>query len=330
MRAIVLDEKGGPEVLRVRDVPDPVCGPDEVLVDVVSTAVNRAEVLQRMGSYPQPGAAPVYEIPGLEFAGRVAARGDRVTEWQIGDAVMGIVSGGGYATRVALHERQAIRVPSAVALEDAGSIPEVWITAFDALVAPGGRRPGGAVLVHAGGSGVGTAAIQIAKAFDATVVVTASASKCARCLDLGADAAVDYATDDFVDATRAATGGRGVDVVLDVIGGDYVDRNIDALALKGTIVQVGTMGSARATVNIAKLMPKRASIVGTVLRARPLDEKITISRRFAAEMLPGFETGRFRPVIDARFSLDEMADAHRMMEANANFGKIAIDVQPVS
>ena len=330
MRAIVLDEKGGPEVLRVRDVPDPVVGPDEVLVDVVSTAINRAEVLQRMGSYPQPGAPPAYEIPGLEFAGRVAARGDRVSEWQIGDAVMGIVSGGGYATRVAVHERQAIRVPSTVPLADAGSIPEVWITAFDALVAQGGLSPGGAVLVHAGGSGVGTAAIQIAKAFDAIVVVTASASKCARCLALGADAAVDYARDDFVDATRAATGGRGVDVVLDVIGGDYVDRNIDALATKGTIVQVGTMGSGRATINIAKLMPKRAHIVGTVLRARPLDEKIAISRRFAAEVLPGFEKGRFRPVIDARFSLDDMAAAHRMMEANVNFGKIVIDVQPDS
>jgi putative PIG3 family NAD(P)H quinone oxidoreductase len=327
MRAIVLDEKGGPEVLRVRDVPDPAFGPDEVLVDVVSTAVNRAEVMQRMGSYPQPGAPPVFEIPGLEFAGRVAARGDRVTEWQVGDAVMGIVSGGGYASRVAVHERQAIRVPSTVPLVDAGAIPEVWITAFDALVAHGELRPGGAVLVHAGGSGVGTAAIQIAKAFDAIVIVTASASKCARCVELGADVAVDYARDDFVAAVRAATGGRGVDVVLDVIGGDYVDRNIDALATKGAIVQVGTMGSAKAMINIAKLMPKRARIVGTVLRARPLDEKIAISRRFAAELLPGFDKGRLRPVIDARFALDDMADAHRMMEANANFGKIAIDVQ---
>jgi putative PIG3 family NAD(P)H quinone oxidoreductase len=311
-------------------VPDPVIGPDEVLVDVVSTAVNRAEVLQRMGSYPQPAPTPRFEIPGLEFAGRVAAIGERVIEWKVGDAVMGIVSGGGYASRVAVHERQAIRVPSTVPLRDAGSIPEVWITAFDALVVHGGLAPGAAVLVHAGGSGVGTAAIQIAKAFDATVVVTASATKCLRCVELGADRAVDYANEDFVDAVRTATGGRGVDVVLDVIGGDYVDRNIDALATKGTIVQVGTMASGRASINVAKLMPKRACIIGTVLRARPLDEKITISRRFAKEMLPGFDTGRFRPVIDARFSLDDIADAHRMMEANANFGKIAIDVQPDS
>ena len=328
MRAIVLDEKGGPEVLRVREVPEPVVGAEEVLVDVVSTAVNRAEVLQRMGLYPQPAPPPIYEIPGLEFAGRVIAIGERVINWRVGDSVMGIVSGGGYASRVSVHERQAIRVPSTVSLADAGSIPEVWITAFDALVAQGGLAPGGAVLIHAGGSGVGTAAIQIAKSFGATVIVTASAGKCPRCIDLGADRAVDYATADFVEVAREATGGRGVDVVLDVIGGDYVDRNIDALALKGAIVQVGTMGSGKATINVAKLMPKRARIVGTVLRARPLDEKITISQRFAREILPGFDAGRFKTVIDARFSLDAMPDAHRMMEANANFGKLAIDVQP--
>ena len=327
MRALVLDEKGGPEVLRVRDVPDPVIGPDEVLVDVVSTAINRAEVLQRLGLYPQPAPAPKFEIPGLEFAGRVVALGERVINWRVGDAMMGIVSGGGYASRVAVHERQAIRVPSAVSLNDAGAIPEVWITAFDAIVAQGGLAPGGAVLIHAGGSGVGTAAIQIAKALDATVIVTASAGKCPRCLELGADRAVDYATEDFVEAVLDETGGRGVDVVLDVIGGDYVDRNIDALASRGTILQVGTMGSGKATVSIGKLMGKRAGIVGTMLRARPLDEKITISQRFAREILPGFDAGRFAPVIDARFTLEEMPAAHRMMEANVNFGKIVIDVQ---
>jgi putative PIG3 family NAD(P)H quinone oxidoreductase len=330
MRAIVLDEKGGPEVLRDREVPDPIVGPEEVLVDVVSTAINRAEVLQRLGMYPQPAPPPVFEIPGLEFAGTVVAIGDRVINWRVGDQVMGIVSGGGYASRVAVHERQAIRVPSSVSLADAGSIPEVWITAFDALVAQGGLQQSGAVLIHAGGSGVGTAAIQIAKAYGATVIVTASASKCSRCVELGADRAVDYATEDFVAVVRDVTGARGVDVVLDVIGGDYVDRNIDALALKGTIVQVGTMGSGKATITVAKLMPKRACIVGTVLRARPLDEKIAISQRFEREIVPGFDTGRFKPVIDARFTLDEMADAHRMIEANANFGKIAIDVRSSS
>ena len=326
MRAIVLDEKGGPEVLRVREVPDPVIGPDEVLVDVVSTAVNRAEVLQRMGLYPQPAPAPIYEIPGLEFAGassrsasvdqlacrrrrdghrerwrlRVAGRGPRATGHS--GAVDGVVGRRRFDSRGVDHRVRRARRARRLA-------------------------PGGAVLIHAGGSGVGTAAIQIAKALDATVIVTASAGKCPRCLELGADRAVDYATDDFVEAAREATGGRGVDVVLDVIGGDYVDRNIDALASRGTILQVGTMGSGKATVTIGKLMGKRAGIVGTMLRARPLDEKITISQRFAREILPGFDAGRFAPVIDARFSLEEMPAAHRMMEANANFGKIVIDVQ---
>lgn len=326
MRAIVLDQKGGPEVLVVRDVPDPVPGPEELLVDVVSTAINRAEVLQRLGMYPHPAPAPAYEIPGLEFAGRVASVGERVAGWQPGDAVMGIVTGGGYATRVVIHERQAMRVPRTVPLADAGAIPEVWITAFDALVGRGGLRSGAAVLVHAGGSGVGTAAIQIAKALGATVFVTTSAGKCARCVGLGADAAIDYQTDDYVARVRELTGGRGVDTVLDVIGGDYVNRNLEALALKGSIVQVGTMGAAKATINVGMLMTKRARFVGTVLRARPLEEKIEISQRFAREMLPLFDRGQLAPVIDARFTLDQMPDAHRMMEANANFGKIAIDV----
>ena len=193
-----------------------------------------------------------------------------------------------------------------------------------------GLALGGAVLIHAGGSGVGTAAIQIAKALDATVIVTASASKCRRCVDLGADRAVDYATDDFVEIAREATGGRGVDVVLDVIGGDYVDRNVDALAMKGTIMQVGTMASGSATVTVAKLMGKRARIVGTMLRARPIDEKIAISQRFAREIVPGFDDARFAPVIDARFSLEDMADAHRMMEANTNFGKDVTDLSCLS
>ena len=239
---------------------------------------------------------------------------------------MGIVSGGGYAERVAVHERQAIRVPDAVALADAGAIPEVWITAFDALV-QGGLCAGATCLVHAGGSGVGTAAIQIARSMGATVVVTASASKLDACLELGAGGAVDYKSGDFVEATRRASGGRGADVVIDVVGGDYVARNLEALAPKGAIVQVGTMGSGKANVNLGILMGKRARMIGTVLRARPLEEKIAISQRFAREVLPGFERGEFRTVIDSRFVFDEIADAHRRMEANLNFGKIVIDIE---
>jgi NADPH:quinone reductase len=330
VRAVVLEEYGEPEVLRIRDIDDPVPGPEEVLVDVVSTGVNRAEVLQRRGRYGQPGPRGRHEIPGLEFAGVVVSRGERVSEWHLGDEVMGITAGGGYAERIAVHERQVMRLPSLVVPSDAGVVPEVWITAYDALVLQGGLTSGRAALVHAGASGVGTAAIQIAKAIGAVVVVTASAGKCPPCLALGADRAVDYASEDFVAATLDATGGRGADVVLDVVGGDYLDRDIDALAQRGRIVQVGTLGSAEATLRLGALMGKRGSVIGTMLRARPIEEKIAVTQAFAREVLPWFDRGICRPVIDRRFPLDRIADAHRYMEANANVGKIAIDVRAAS
>jgi putative PIG3 family NAD(P)H quinone oxidoreductase len=328
MRAVVLEEHGGPEVLQIRSIPDPVPGPEEVVVEIVSTALNRAEVLQRMGLYPQPGARAAHEIPGLEFAGVVIERGERAGQWNPGDEVMGIHVGGGYAERIAVHERQLAPVPAAVGVRDAGAIPEVSMTAWDALVLQGGLVPGATALVHAGGSGVGTAAIQIAKAIGADVIVTASRGKVEPCLALGADRAVDYATEDFAAAVREHTGGRGADVVLDVIGGDYLDKDIEALALRGRIVQVGTMGSGRAAVNLGGLMAKRASLIGTMLRARPIEEKIALTQRFTREVLPWFERGVCRPVIDRRFPLDEIADAHRLLESNATFGKVVVDVRP--
>jgi putative PIG3 family NAD(P)H quinone oxidoreductase len=248
MRAVVLHSYGGPEVLTLEDVPDPVVGPDEVLVDVRATALNRADLLQRMGLYPSPAWEAV-EIPGLELAGVVAATGPRVTMWQPGDAVMGIVSGGAYAERVAVHERQLMAVPSSVPLADAAAIPEVFLTAWDALVVQGALTSGRWALVHAGASGVGTAAIQIAKAVGARIAVTCSTSKVAACLELGADAAIDYTTSDFVEEARAVTGGLGPDVVLDVVGGDYIERNLQAVAVKGRIVQVGLMAGGGTSVN---------------------------------------------------------------------------------
>jgi NADPH2:quinone reductase len=332
MRAVVLESYGETEVLQVVEVADPVPGPEEVLVDVVATALNRADLLQRRGFYPSPPLAgfapPAPEIPGMEFAGRVAASGERVTDVAVGDEVMGIVGGGAYAERLVVHERQLLRVPSTVALADAAAIPEVWITAYDALVVQGGLTSGRTALVHAGGSGVGTAAIQIAKAMGARIVVTASAGKVEACRALGADLVVDYGSQDFVAECRAITGGAGVDVVLDVIGGDYVDRNVTSLRVGGTIVMVGVMGGGRTEVNVGALLPKRATVVGTVLRGRPLEEKVVITRRFAAEVLPLFESGAVRPVIDSRYPLDEIAAAHDRMESNANVGKIVIDIQP--
>ncbi|HSL59914.1 MAG TPA: NAD(P)H-quinone oxidoreductase [Acidimicrobiales bacterium] len=324
MRAVVLETKGEPEVLTVREVPDPVPGPDEVLVDVVATALNRADLLQRRGLYPGPPMA--HEIPGLEFAGRVAAVGERVTAHAVGDEVMGIVGGGAYAERLTTHERQALPIPASVAVADAGAIPEVFVTAWDALVLQGGLTSGRVALVHAGASGVGTAAIQIVRALGASVIVTASGGKLAACRELGADLAVDYRADDFVAAAKEHTGGRGVDVVLDVIGGDYLRRNVEALAVGGRIVQVGTMGDGTATFPLGLMQPKRATLIGTVLRARPIEEKIAVTQRFGREVLPLFDRGLLRPVIDRRYPLDGIVDAHRHMEANANVGKIVIDV----
>lgn len=328
MRAVVLDGYGGPEVLVLRDVPDPDPGPEEVVVEVVATALNRADLLQRRGLYAGPTYAG-HEIPGLEYAGRVVAAGDRVAGLAVGDEVMGIVSGGGYAERLAVHERQTMAVPASVGLADAAAVPEVFLTAWDALVVQGGLTSGRTALVHAGASGVGTAAIQLCRAVGARVVVTASAGKLDRCRDLGADLAVDYREEDFVAAVKDLTGGRGADVVLDVVGGAYLPRNVDAVAVRGRIVQVGAMDPKPVPFSPGSLLPKRASLIGTVLRARPVEEKIASTRRFADEVLPLFDRGPLRPVIDARFPLDRVADAHVHMESNANVGKILVDVGAV-
>ena len=326
MRAVVIPEYGGVEVLEVRDVPDPAPGPEEVLVNVACSAMNRADLLQRMGLYPAPGPKPEFEIPGLEFAGTIAARGERVTGWAVGDEVMGIVSGGAKAEQVVTHERMLQRIPASVELRDAAAIPEVFMTAHDALVAQGGLASGGTALVHAGASGVGTAAIQIAKAIGARIAVTCSTSKVAACTDLGADLVIDYTETDFAAAIKEWTGRQGVDVVLDVIGGDYLARNIASVRVQGRIIQVGVMGEPTATFPLGALLPKRAALIGTVLRSRPIEQKIDANQRFCAELLPRFDDGSLRPVIDSRFALDDIAEAHEYMATNANVGKILLDI----
>lgn len=325
MRAVVLREHGGPEVLVITESADPVPGPEEVLVRVHATALNRADLLQRMGMYPNPSPADD-EIPGLEFAGEVVSCGPRVLMWRPGDRVMGIVSGGAYAEKLVIHERQAMEVPAGMSWTDAAAIPEVFITAWDALVVQGGLTSGRWAMVHAGASGVGTAAIQICRAIGARVIVTCSAGKVQACRGLGADVVVDYGSQDFVEAAREATGGAGVDVVLDVIGGEYVEKNVAALAVKGRIIQVGVMAGKPLPFNIGLLLGKRATITGTVLRARPTEEKIAISRRFAAEMLPLFSTGALRPVVDSVYSFADVAEAQQRMASNANTGKIVLDL----
>jgi putative PIG3 family NAD(P)H quinone oxidoreductase len=324
MRAAVVTEYGEPDVIRVIEVDDPVAGPDQILVDVAHSAVNRADVLQRRGGYPDPQRRSV-EILGLEFAGSVAAVGERVTTWNVGDRVMGIESGACNAERVVTHERQALAVPSTVSLADAAAIPEVFLTAWDALVVQGGLTSGRWALVHAGASGVGTAAIQIAKAIGARVAVTCSAPKIDACRSLGADLALERSPNDWSAELRAAVP-EGVDTVLDVIGGDETNRNLSVARPQGTIVQVGLMGGGQTPVNIGLLLVKRLHWIGTTLRARPIEQKAALCQRFMAEVVPLFESGVLRPVIDSRFPLDRIVDAHRHMESNANVGKILIDI----
>jgi putative PIG3 family NAD(P)H quinone oxidoreductase len=325
MRAVVLRSHGGPECLTIEDVPEPIVGSDEVLVEIAATALNRADLLQVMGLYPNPRPSSL-EIPGLEFSGTVVAVGDRVSLWNRGDEVMAIDAGGAYAERIAVHERQLMAVPLRVGVLDAAAIPEVFLTAWDALVVQGGLTSGRWALVHAGASGVGTAGIQIAKAIGARIAVTCSAGKMQACRDLGADVVIDYGSQDFVTEVRAATGGRGVDVVLDVIGGDYVDRNLQAVASQGRVVQVGLMGGGATSVNMGLVLSKRLTLIGTVLRARPIEEKVALTQRFIREMLPLFSSGQLRPIIDSRYPFAKIADAHRHMAANANTGKIVIDL----
>jgi len=324
MRAVVLRSHGGPEVLAVEEVPVPETGPEDVLVRVAASAMNRADLLQRMGLYPDPrGATP--EIPGLEFSGTVERVGSRVRMWRAGDRVMGIEAGGGQAEFVATHERQLLRVPDSVDLVDAAAIPEVYLTAWDALVVQGGLTSGRWALVHAGASGVGTAAIQITRAVGARVAVTCSAGKAELCRSLGADLVLERSPHPWLSDAQAAVPG-GFDVVLDVVGGEEIDRNLQAVAQRGAIVQVGTMAGARVPVNVGLLMAKRCRWVGTTLRARPIEEKVAVTRRFAAEMLPLFDDARLRPVIDSRYPIEKIADAHRHMEGNANAGKILLVV----
>lgn len=324
MRAVVVTEYGGPEVLTVTDVPDPTPGPDEILVRVAHTAVNRADTLQRQGGYPDPQRRE-HEILGLEYAGTVEAVGDRVTLWQPGDRVMGIEAGACNAELLVTHERLALPVPASVELADAAAIPEVFLTAWDALVVQGGLTSGRWALVHAGASGVGTAAIQIAKAIGARIAVTCSAGKIDACRELGADVVLERSPADWASELKSAVPG-GVDVVLDVVGGEEANRNLASITSQGTIVQVGLMGGAKTDVNIGLLLVKRATWIGTTLRSRPIEQKAAICRRFVAEMIPLIEAGDLRPVIDSRFPLDRIADAHRHMEANANVGKILIDL----
>jgi putative PIG3 family NAD(P)H quinone oxidoreductase len=328
MRAAVITTPGGPDAFAIQELPDPQPGPDEALVAVEATALNRADLLQRRGRYSGPPGTRD-DLPGLEMAGRVLAVGERVRAWQPGDRVMALLAGGGYGGRVAVHERMLMAIPEPLSFEQAAAIPEVFLTAHDALFEQCALAPGEAVLVHAAGSGVGTAAVQLAAVAGCRVFGTAgSVDKLARAAELGLATGIDYHEADFAEVIAAETAGRGVDVILDVVGAPYWARNLASLALRGRMVLVGTMGGATLEVDLGALMGKRLQVRGTTLRARPLEEKVALTQAFARRWLPLFASGRLRPVIDRVFPLEAVADAHRLMESNANFGKIVLRHAP--
>jgi len=311
-------------VLQLRDVSDPRPAAGEVQVRVHAAGVNRADVLQRQGHYPAPPGAPA-DIPGLEYAGEVTALGTGARAWKVGDRVMGLVPAGGYAEMVTVNEAVAMRVPSSWTFEEAAAVPEAFITAHDALFRQMRLRSGERVLIHAVGSGVGSAALQLAKAYGARTFGTSrSGAKLERARALGLDVAIDTSKADFAEVVRQSTGGAGVDVVFDLVGGPVLAGSIRALARGGRMIVVGLTGGRSAPIDLGTLLSKRLTIVGTVLRARTLEEKIGVTARFTAEVLPLFEGGIVRPVVERSFPLAQAAEAHRLLESDAVFGKLVL------
>lgn len=323
MKVVVVAQPGGPEVLRLAERPRPSPGAGEILIAVEAAGVNRPDTLQRQGHYPPPPGAP--DILGLEVAGKVVALGARATRYAIGDRVLALVPGGGYAQYCVAHESNALPVPSGVSIVEAGAIPETYFTVWTNVFERGGLKAGETLLVHGGTSGIGTAAIALAKAFGATVVATAgSDEKAAACKAFGADVSVNYRTADFVAATLAATGSRGADVILDMVGGDYVARNYAAAAVGGRIVQIAFLNGPKATLDLRPLMVKRLVHTGSTLRPRSPAEKAMIARALEAEVWPLLAAGRCKPVIDSIYPLAEAAAAHSRMESSAHIGKIVL------
>ena len=321
MRAVTLPTFGGPEALTLADVPDPEVGPGEVLVDVVATAVNRADLLQRQGFYnPPPGASP---YPGLECSGRIAELGADVAGWQVGDEVCALLSGGGYASRVAVPTGQLLPVPAGVSLVDAAALPEVVCTVWSNVFQLAALQPGEVLLVHGGTSGIGTMAIQLAARHGARVLCTVgSAEKAARAEELGAERAIRYRDEDFVSVVRSVSG--GADVVLDNMGAKYLSRNVEVLSTNGRLVVIGMQGGTRAELDLAMLLGKRASVHATSLRARPAAEKAAIVEAVLAGVWPAIEAGEVRPVIDRVLPLEQVADAHRLLEESSHVGKVLL------
>jgi NADPH:quinone reductase len=324
MRAVVITRPGDPGVLQIGDVATPQPGPSQIRVRVHAAGVNRADVMQRRGNYPPPaGIDPA--VPGLEYAGEVELLGEGSTRWQVGDRVMGLIGGASYAQYVVVHEDEAMPVPASLSLEEAASIPEAFLTAFDALEARLGVRADEIVLIHAVASGVGTAAAQLAKAMSCQVYGTArNAWKLERVRACGVDVTIDVSQQDFVEVVKARTNGDGVDAIVDLVGGDYLTPNLRALAPLGRIAVVGLVAGASAPLDMRLLLNKRATLVGTVMRARSLGEKIEVARNFERVCMEWLESGVVRPVIDRVLPMEDAPEAHRIIEANENFGKLVL------
>jgi putative PIG3 family NAD(P)H quinone oxidoreductase len=323
MLAIAITAPGPPDVLQPVEMPTPVPGPRDVLIQVSAAGVNRPDLLQREGKYPPPPGAS--EIPGLEVSGTIVARGADVERWQVGDRVCALVAGGGYAEFCVAPDVQCLPIPSTLDLTAAAAVPEtfftVWATVFDS----GRLNAGDALLVHGGSSGIGTAAIQMARAFGARVFATAgTADKCAACERLGAERGINYRTEDFVEVVRRATGGRGVDLILDMVGAAYLGRNIDLLALNGRLLLIAVQHGSRAEIDLARVLRQRLTISGSTLRPRTVPEKGALASALERHVWPLLEAGRIAPVMHATFPLRQAADAHRMMEGGAHIGKIVL------
>jgi NADPH2:quinone reductase len=322
MTAIGIKASGGPDMLVPEKRPVPTPGDGEILVKVAAAGVNRPDVMQRMGLYPPPPGAP--DIPGLEIAGEVVALGANVKRWKLGDRVMALVVGGGYAEYCLAHESHALPVGN-LSMIEAAAIPETFFTVWHNTFERGGLKRGETLLIHGGSSGIGTAAIQLAKAFGARVITTAgSAEKCDACRKLGADVAVNYNTEDFVSATKTATGDKGAEVIVDMVGGDYIARNYEAAAVEGRIVQIAFQGSPKATVDFRRIMLKRLHHTGSTLRSRSIPDKGAIARAVETNVLPLIAAGKVKPVIYKTFPLDAASAAHALMETSAHIGKIVL------
>jgi NADPH:quinone reductase len=325
MTAIAIRAPGGPEMLVPQELPTPTPRPSEILVKVAAAGVNRPDVMQRMGLYPPPKGAP--DTPGLEIAGTVAACGPGTKRWKEGDRVTALVVGGGYAQYCLAHETHALPMPGGLSFAEAAAIPETFFTVWHNAFERGGLRSGETLLVHGGSSGIGTAAIQLAKAFGARVITTAgSAEKCEACRKLGADVAINYKTEDFVAATKTATGGNGAELILDMVGGDYIERNYEAAAIEGRIVQIAFQGSPKADVDFRRIMLKRLHHTGSTLRSRADQDKAAIARAVEDKVWPLLAAGKVKPVMDKTFPLVEAAGAHARMESSAHIGKIVLTV----